>query len=141
MSLIIVASIITLIFCVFVIKERRKQLILRSRRIGYTADDFSSYFDKENIPTEFSKNVYKYLQSLLGVKDVPIKPSDDLAGVLGIGQVGGVLLDEVIDDVLGPIKDLQWTRHQMDIYAKQHQWSGRVDDLVRLLFFLSQTKS
>lgn len=133
--------IVVVIFGLLTYRERRKQLCIQAERSGYTAADFASFFEQKGIPISFSTSVYEYLQGLLGVKGVPIKPSDKLDDVLGIGTTGGVLLDEVIEEVLCPLGVKIPPRETIDFFAEKNGWSGKVDDLVRLLFFLFNDSS
>lgn len=133
----VLVTILVVVFLLVLSRERRRQADIKKARAGDSVEDFVSHFEKDGIPSDFSRKVYEFLQGLLSVKSVPIRPSDDIEDMLGIGSVGGVLLDEVVEEILVPMSRPMPTRAEMDQYMSNHQWKGDVDGLVRMLFSLS----
>lgn len=134
-NLIILSLVFFMVFLSIFYKERKKQNRLKEERTGFTKLEFSNYFLKRGIPQEFSCKVYDYLQSLLKVSGVPIFPNDKIDEVLGIGVYGGVMLDEIIEEFFdtGNV-----SIKMIDNFMNENTWSGEVENLVDLLFFLSK---
>jgi len=124
------------IIAYWLMTERRRQLRLKADRKDLTADEFTEFFESNGIPKSFTTVIYGYLQGLLAVKGVPITPEDDLQEMLGIGSSSGVLLDDAVEDALLLVKVNFPFKQHMEIFAQENGWSGKVHDLVKLLFFL-----
>ncbi len=114
--------------------EIAKQKELKRKRANYNSEHFSEYFYSDNIPKDFSKIIYKYLQSLLAVNDFPILPRDDLSEIFGIGQFGGVGLDEVIEDITTQLG----CDSSANIEGSFGKFDNKVEDLVKYMFFICQ---
>jgi hypothetical protein len=72
---------------------------LKRERQGYGEEDFVRELTEEGIPKELATKIYAHFQSLLGVRDFPVQPSDSLRDLYGIDRFGGPELSETLEEL------------------------------------------
>jgi len=120
-----VAAFICLVFVTLA-----QQLSLKKARQGQNIITFTEYFSGEGIPDYLCREVYRYFQNLLWIRDFPVHPKDDLAKIYGLS-------DEDIFDTVVALTEV--CGYQLPLGKET---IGRpignivlVEDLVRFLFF------
>jgi hypothetical protein len=126
-----------LIFFVIVIviniQYKKKQSKLKQERNYENFDTFVKFFFQEKIKHQVCFEVYHYLQQLSSVKNFPVKPSDILSEIYGVGVPFGIYLDEVIDEL-----SLQcWKRRFLDV-KKIPKELNTVEDLIKFVSALGE---
>ena len=115
------------------IKYKKKLSNLKQERMYENFETFTQYLaqgTQDEIDKQICLNVYQFLQQLTPIKDFPVRPSDSLWDLYGIGVPFNIYLDEVIDEL-----SLQcWKRRFVDT-GKIPEKLATVRDLVR---FISQ---
>ena len=105
---------------------------LKEERGAYTQADFVRFFEAKGVNPSIPENVYSYLQSLVGVRNFPVQPEDDLGDVFGVGRMMGVGLDELIAEIAGEIGVSVPDESEVARIFAELPWKSKVEDLVSM---------
>lgn len=135
-SVSLVAAICT---CVAAIRSAR-QVRLRSERSGESFETFFEHFSGEQISEHLCLVIYRYLQRLV-IRDFPVRPTDDLTKVYGIGKYAGVGFLEAIDDLCDELGIEVPSNEELSSVVNELGSVRKVEDLVRLFSHLQRRAS
>lgn len=102
---------------------------LKQARTSQSVISFPEYFSGEGIPESLCREVYRYLQKGVCVRDFPVEPKDDLAKIYG-------LYDEDMVDAAVEIAEVCGDQFSSDGETAGRQFGNivSIEYLVRFLF-------